>query len=76
MLALLSVDENGQYLDGVRALKCLDCDKVFSAVVSNVERELLIPDFEQMAEQAGSMNADRFQTFFEEHRGHRLDTVL
>ena len=57
------------------ALKCSDCTKRFSAVVASSREELLVPDFEDMAEQAGSGNADRFETFFHEHRWHHLDTI-
>jgi hypothetical protein len=76
MSALLSESGKSQERDTVRALYflvCLDCMTVFSPVVSTSERDLLVPDWEVMAEQAGPRNAERFQDFFSEHRSHRPD---
>lgn len=77
MLALPSAPGNAPKPPGVRALKLLHCTKCresFPAVVSRDPDELLHPDWDVLAEQAGTVNADRYQEFFMAHMGHGLTT--
>lgn len=80
MLALPSTTGNDQRPDGVRApryysLKCLTCELLFPRVVATSKEEILEPDFECMAEQAGEFNAERFEAFFGQHLHHVFDAV-
>jgi|SRR5208337_818128 len=80
--SLCSLPENGVFSLGIApthralySLKCRECDLVFSAVVATSEDELLRPDLEVLAEQAGDFNAQRFNDFYWAHFRHGLDCV-
>lgn len=57
------------------ALECTDCKVRFPSVLATSEQELLQPYFDDMAEQAGTNNAESFERFFSEHQRHSLEAV-
>jgi hypothetical protein len=56
-------------------LRCCTCGESFWPVVATNPNELLAPDFEQMKQQAGSVNADLFHEWFALHSGHDLQEI-
>lgn len=58
-------------------LRCATCDELFKPLVSTEPNELLNPDYEQSAEQAGESNTDQLRAFHDQHThmGHITETV-
>ena len=56
-------------------LRCATCDELFPPLCTTTPDELLRPDYDECAEQAGELNAERLREFHRTHQGHELETV-
>jgi hypothetical protein len=70
---------NSEVFQSVRSgsyyqLVCKTCDEIFKPMLATSPDELLYPDYEATAEEAGTMNADSLRSFHERHRECALTT--
>jgi hypothetical protein len=56
-------------------LFCSECNKRFPSVLATSEEEILDPDFDDLWDRVGSLNAERFELFYWEHRYHSLEAA-
>lgn len=57
-------------------LRCNSCKIDFTRLLATSEAELLHPaDYEEVAEQAGTQNANALESFHAQHRGHDLVAI-
>jgi len=56
-------------------LRCQTCKEDFRRLLATSEDELLYPDYEEVAETAGSHNAESLEAFHDQHHGHVLRAV-
>jgi hypothetical protein len=54
-------------------LVCDLCDVVYLPLCATTEEELLTPDFDEVTAAMGERQSLRFQNFYHEHKGHRLN---
>jgi hypothetical protein len=57
-------------------LKCQTCKIAFRPLLASSPDELLFPDYDEVRDTCGNMNADNLERFHDEHEGHRLKAVI
>lgn len=53
-------------------LACVGCNTVYLPLCATSEKELLNPDWQDVADAMGELQANRFNDWFREHCGHGL----
>ena len=57
-------------------LRCITCNETFKPVLATLPGELLVPDFEEAVEHAGTYGAEALRHFHSIHGDHYLEEVV